>query len=57
MRKFFGWILCHVIHDHDWTCKAEQGIDPSEAEVKAGVAGFWNYATMYCKRCGKVYIP
>lgn len=42
---------------HDWTCKAEQGIPPSKDELEGGLDGFWRYAAMYCKRCGKVYRP
>ena len=57
MKTIINWFLCNWIPGHDWTCKHEQGIEPTEAELKAGVAGFWSYARMYCKRCGKVYVP
>ncbi len=57
MCRVWHWFLCYVLHDHDWTCKAEQGIDPTEEEKEAGIYGFWHYAQMYCKRCGKVYRP
>ncbi len=40
--------------DHDWTCKAEQGIKPTKGQSDMGIAGFWAYATMYCKHCGKI---
>ena len=46
-------LLC-LIGNHEWTCAAEHGIKPSEAQVSAGVAGFLDYAKMYCKRCGHV---
>jgi len=52
MKKIF---LCWIIGFHDWTCKADQGIQPTkeEAENISG-KGFWLYAAMYCKRCNKV---
>ena len=63
MRKLFGWISCRVFGAHDWTCKAKEGIDPSEDEKPVPGDGletarrFWIYARMYCKRCGYVYVP
>lgn len=48
------WSPCFWL-THDWTCKAEQGIDPTRSEIDQGVPGFYHYATMYCKRCGKEY--
>jgi len=52
--KVWGWFLCNILGDHDWTCAAEQGIKPTPLQVKNGIAGFKDYATTYCKRCGKV---
>ena len=40
---------------HDWTCAASEGLPPTEAQLRGGVEGFWDYATMYCKRCGRKY--
>ncbi len=57
MKAIYHWFLCHVMQAHDWTSRAEQGEKPTDLEIKAGVAGFWHYAQMYCKRCGKVYRP
>jgi len=51
--KIFRKILCFM-GDHDWTCKAEQGIKPTKGQSDMGIAGFWAYATMYCKHCGKI---
>jgi hypothetical protein len=50
------WVLCHLFDDHcgGWTCKAQQGIPPSAEDLRDGVAGFYRYATMYCRWCGKV---
>ena len=57
MKTLINWFLCNWIPGHEWTCKAEEGIDPTPEEIAAGVGGFWHYAQMYCKRCGKVYDP
>ena len=56
IKKFFNWLNC-LTGMHDWTCKADQGIKPTQQELDAGVAGFNSYAQMYCKRCGEVYQP
>lgn len=59
-----GWLLC-LIGDHAWTSRALEGLQPT-AEEQAPQPGdtsaetlrkFKSYATMYCKRCGKVYQP
>lgn len=39
---------------HDWTCAAEEGIPATKEQMNGGVAGFWSYAQMYCKRCGEI---
>ena len=55
LRRIGGWLLC-LMGDHNWTCKAEEGIDPDPVKLKANpVAYFWEFAQMYCKRCG--YAP
>ena len=58
-----GWLLC-LIGDHDWTCRAAQGLKPLLEDMpkkgdneKTTLAKFRRYATMYCKRCYKVYVP
>ena len=53
MKKFFRKLLC-LIGDHDWTCKAEQGIPPTQQQLDGGVAGFYDYAAVYCKHCGTI---
>lgn len=45
-------IKCKVFW-HDWTCAADQGIEPTEDQLKS-IAGFYDYAKTYCKRCGHV---
>lgn len=53
MKKLIRVLLC-LIGDHEWTCAAAQGIKPTAEQVKAGIAGFHEYATMYCKHCRHV---
>jgi hypothetical protein len=48
------WLSCNVLQSHSWTCDAEQGIKPTEAQLHGGMDGFLDYATMYCKHCGKI---
>lgn len=48
------WRLRCLLGDHDWTCKAEQGIRPTKKELEDPLAGFAEYSKMYCKNCGKV---
>jgi hypothetical protein len=54
MARFF---FCWLLRDHDWTCNAEENIPPTHEQVIGGVAGFWSYAQMWCRRCGKRYEP
>jgi len=38
----------------DWTCDAEQGIPPKPEYINEDpVLGFFLYARMYCRHCGK----
>jgi hypothetical protein len=54
--KILRWLSC-LIGNHDWTSAAQQGIPPTDKQVADGVAGFWDYATMYCSHCKHVYKP
>lgn len=55
MKQFISILWnCWFWQNHDWTCAAEQGIEPTPKQLADGVAGFYDYATMYCKRCGTV---
>ena len=40
---------------HDWTTAENEGISPTKEQLDSGVKGFWDYAKMYCKRCGHEY--
>ena len=53
MSKILTRLRCFLFA-HDWTCAALQGIKPTQAQLHGGMAGFDDYATMYCARCGKV---
>ncbi|MCK5601804.1 hypothetical protein KAR91_08050 [Candidatus Pacearchaeota archaeon] len=46
-------ILCSL-SSHDWTSAVQQGIPPTQQQIDAGVDGYYDYATMYCRRCGYV---
>lgn len=45
-------VLC-LIGWHEWTCKAKEGIPPTQEQLSSPTPGFWDYATTYCKNCGK----
>ena len=53
VTDLFKRLLCLLL-DHEWTCAAHEGIKPTKEHLAAGLAGFYDYATMYCKRCGYV---
>lgn len=55
MRFIKKLILCRILMQHDWTCAASENIPPTEAQLRGGLDGFWDYAIMYCKRCGRKY--
>jgi len=50
MKKILIAIQCWFL-GHDWTCAANEGIEPTESEKTNGIMGFHHYARMYCKRC------
>jgi predicted oxidoreductase len=58
MKTMGEWLCklwcCWIWRIHDWTCAAEEGVRPTKAQVEGGVAGFFDYAKMYCRRCGRV---
>ncbi len=51
IKKIF---CCWMLQSHDWTAQSLKGIPPTDAQIKGGISGFWDYAKMYCDRCGKV---
>jgi len=52
MKKFLNRMLCMLVGHHQWTCAHEQGISPTEDQLKSA-QGFFDYAKMYCSCCGK----
>ena len=42
---------CRIWTYHDWTCAAIEGKKPTAEQLKS-IEGFFDYAKMYCKRCG-----
>ena len=55
--RAWRWFRCRVMGDHAWTCHASLGIPPTAKQLRDGLAGWNDYATMYCKHCGDVYDP
>jgi len=53
MNKILLFIKCFILRDHNWTCAADEGKPATAAQLAAGLAGFKDYATMYCKDCNK----
>lgn len=53
MKKLWRWFLC-LTGDHDWTCAKDEKIEPTQAQLDAGADGFFDYAKLYCRACGKV---
>lgn len=47
LKRFCCWMGMH-----EWTCAASEGEKPLSSQLKS-VDGFWKYARMYCKNCGK----
>lgn len=57
MKKLIHKFLC-FIGDHEWTCKAAEGIKPSGFEIPQDddsqtllMLRFHTYAAMYCEHC------
>ena len=44
-------ILC--LAGHKWTSSPEEGVSPTDEQLQNGIDGFYDYAAIYCKRCGK----
>lgn len=57
IKRLWGKLLC-LTGDHDWTCKAQEGIKPDKdinwLNTQSVLEGFKSYSKMYCKRCGCV---
>ena len=55
MKQWFLKLwFCWIWKDHDWTSACQKGIPPTTEQLKGGVEGFYDYAKMYCDRCGHV---
>jgi hypothetical protein len=56
--RFWRWAvklwLCRLWSSHEWTSAAQQGVAPTKEQLAGGITGFWDYAKMYCTRCGHV---
>ncbi|EKD89531.1 MAG: hypothetical protein ACD_33C00046G0012 [uncultured bacterium] len=54
-KKIGEWISCKIGH-HQYTCAANEGIQPTKEQLEGGIKGFDDYAKMYCARPGCKYI-
>lgn len=45
---------CKIWKFHKWTSAAQKGFPPTDEQIKNGIKGFYDYATMYCERCGHI---
>ena len=54
IKKILRRIRCFFL-GHIYTCDAMEGIAATEEQLKDGLDGFFDYATMYCGHCGKVF--
>lgn len=48
--RIFKLFICWF-SGHKWTCNAEKGIPPTQEQIHRA-DGFFDYAKMYCDRCG-----
>lgn len=52
MAKLWRKLLCFIGH-HEWTSAYDEGIKPTPTQQE-NMAGFADYAKIYCRHCGKV---
>ena len=52
MKILIRLLFCHIFKLHKWTCDAEKGIPPTKEQLENNITGFYDYAKMYCDRCG-----
>jgi len=55
MKKGWRRFVCLILA-HDWTCKAAEGVKPTEIEQRSR-EGFLRYASEWCRRCETVADP
>lgn len=48
MKKLLKMWFCKLWRNHEWTSKSIQKVPGITVD------NFWEYARMYCKRCGKI---
>ncbi len=53
MKNLWVEVQC-LIMGHDWTSEAIKGIPPTKKQTDDQMNGFWDYAKMYCDRCGAI---
>lgn len=56
-KRLWGWILCKIFDDHDWTSNFRKGIKPNPIPKGATPEEieqlFWEYSRIWCDRCGE----
>lgn len=52
MKSLITKLKCCLL-GHKWTANVEKKIPPTDKQLRSGIEGFWDYARMYCDRCGK----
>ncbi len=53
MKNLWIMVKCSVM-GHDWTSEAIKGNPPTKYQIDRKQDGFWEYARMYCDRCGSI---
>jgi len=54
LAKIKIFFKCTIMKSHNWTSDAQEGFPPTKTQLAGGLNGFKDYATMYCKDCGKI---
>ena len=54
VKRLVMSVFCLVSGGHAWTSKAMEGLPPTPEQVGSGIAGFYDYAEMYCGKCGVI---
>ena len=54
LERIVKSFVCFFTGGHSWTSKAMEGIPPTSEQIDNGVAGFYDYAEMYCGKCGRI---